>query len=232
MRSILFLLLISFSSYAQIGDQRNGLLSGTRFGKGMGIFVNGGSENFEIDGYLDADTDFGLFGDLWFSQIDFDQTTNIEINTSLGYMLQLKPKSAIGFGYSMYSYLGDNISFQNDEGELFLGVIIGPVTGIIFFDNGLSNFNYLSKIDMKYGLLKDVPFEFFFQCYFEEQNYDINLSIIKNIYDHFIFGYMLSREKYDREYRQKFVKNGQSYIINQVQQEEGFFHKIYVGYVF
>ena len=42
---------------------------------------------------------------------------------------------------------------------------------------------------------------------FEKDSYDINFSFIKNIYDHITFGYMLSREKFDREYPQKFIKN-------------------------
>ena len=99
MKRILFFLFISVSAHGQAEKQRNG----TRFGKGMGVFVNAGSEQFEIDGYMDADMDFGLFGDLWFGQIDFDQNTNIELNTSLGYALQIKPNTAVGLGYSKFS---------------------------------------------------------------------------------------------------------------------------------
>ena len=124
MKRILFFLFISVLAHGQADKQRNGLFSNTRFGKGMGVFVNGGSEQFEIDGYMNADMDFGLFVDLWFSQVDFDQNTNIELNTSLGYALQIKPNTAVGLGYSKFSYLGDEVSFLHDEGSCFLGRLL------------------------------------------------------------------------------------------------------------
>ena len=232
MKRILFFLFISVSAHGQAEKQRNGLLSNTRFGKGMGVFVNAGSEQFEIDGYMDADMDFGLFGDLWFSHVDFDQNTNIELNTSLGYALQIKPNTAVGLGYSKFSYLGDEVSFLHDEGELFFGTVIGPVTGVVFIDSESNNLNYLGKIDMNHGPLKNVPADIFLQGYFEEENYDINISIIKNIHNHFTVGYMLSREKYDYEQPHKFMKNGQAYMKNTIEKEEGFFHTIYAGYIF
>ena len=85
---------------------------------------------------------------------------------------------------------------------------------------------------MNHGPLKNVPADIFLQGYFEEENYDINISIIKNIHNHFTVGYMLSREKYDYEQPHKFIKNGQSYMKNTIEKEEGFFHTIYAGYIF
>jgi len=47
------------------------------------------------------------------------------------------------------------------------------------------------------------------------------LEIIENYY-----------EKYDYEQPHKFIKNGQSYMKNTIENEEGFFHTIYAGYIF
>ena len=232
MKKILLFLFINGLAFGQAEKQHNGLLSNTRFGKGMGIFVNIGSENFEIDGYMDINTDFGLFGDLWFSQVDFDQNTNTELNTSLGYALRIKPNTTVGLGYSKFSYLDDDASFLNDEGELFIGVAIGPATGVVFIDSEPYSLDYLCKIDMNHGPLKNFSADIFLQGYFEGQNYDIDISIIKNVYNHFTLGYILSREKYDYEQPYKFIKNGESYIKNSFQKEERFFHKIYAGYTF
>ena len=232
MKRVLVFLFINALALGQEKKQYNGLFSNTRFGKGMGIFVNGGSEKFEIDGYMDINTDFGLFGDLWFSQIDFDQNTDIELNTSLGYALQIKINTAIGLGYSKFSYLDDDASFLNDEGEFFIGSVIGPVTGVVFMDSEPNSLDYFCKIDMNHGPLKNFPADIFLQGYFEEENYDIGISIIKNIYNHFTLGYILSREKYDYEQPHKFMKNGQTYMKNTIKKEEGFFHTIHAGYIF
>ena len=198
----------------------------------MGVFVNGGSEQFEIDGYIDANMDFGLFGDLWFSQLDFDKNTNIELNTNLGYALKLRSNTAVGLGYSKLSYLGDEVSFLGDQGDIFFGTSVGPITAIIFIGSENKNLDYLGKIDMNQGPLKNIPADIFLQGYFEQENYDINISITKNIHSDFTVGYMLSREKYDNEQSYRFTKNGQTYMKYAIEKEEGFFHTIYAGYIF
>ena len=90
----------------------------------------------------------------------------------------------------------------------------------------------LCKIDLNYGPLKKIPIDIFLQGYFEQENFDINISFIKRIKDHFTLGYILSREKYDDIQTRSFVKNGQNYTMDFINNEQGIFHKIYAGLVF
>ena len=232
MAKLCILIFLLFFPFLMAEDKRNSIISRSGFGKNIGVFVNGGTEEFEIDGYIDANMDFGLFADIWFSQVDFDQNSDIELNTSLGYLLEITKNFSAGIGYSKFSYLGDDQSFKNDEGEFFFGAVIGPATGLIFLDYEFYKFDYMCKIDLNHGPLKKIPIDIFLQGYFEQENFDINISFIKRIKDHFTLGYILSREKYDDIQTRSFVKNGQNYTIDFINNEQGIFHKIYAGLVF
>ena len=228
---LLFQLLLDIS-YAQSPDIRTGLFSSGRFGNSAGIFMNTGDNQFELDGFIETETNFGLYGNIWFSQIDFDEDTNIEMNTTIGYVKKYNNRTKLGMGYTKYSNIGDEVSLMNDQGEVFIGADTGPITFAVFYELDSMVPDFLGTINLNYGPLSDIPLDISLLGYIEKENYELSTIVSKVFQKNLSIGYILTWEKYGNDETIKYNKEGQEYSKQIEYEFTGFFNTIYIGFVF
>ena len=231
-RGMIILLLLLDISYAQSPDIRTGLFSSGRFGNSAGIFMNTGDNQFELDGFIETETNFGLYGNIWFSQIDFDEDTNIEMNTTIGYVKKYKNRAKLGMGYTKYSDIGNEVSIINDQEEVFIGVDTGPITFAVFYELDSMVPDFLGTINLNYGPLSDIPLDISLLGYIEKENYELSTIVSKVFQKNLSIGYILTWEKYGNDETIKYNKEGQEYSKQIEYEFTGFFNTIYIGFVF
>ena len=229
---LLLLQLLLDISYAQSPDIRTGLFSSGRFGNSAGIFMNTGDNQFELDGFIETETNFGLYGNIWFSQIDFDEDTNIEMNTTIGYVKKYKNRAKLGMGYTKYSDIGNEVSIINDQEEVFIGVDTGPITFAVFYELDSMVPDFLGTINLNYGPLSDIPLDISLLGYIEKENYELSTIVSKVFQKNLSIGYILTWEKYGNDETIKYNKEGQEYSKQIEYEFTGFFNTIYIGFVF
>ena len=229
---LLLLQLLLDILYAQSPDIRTGLFSSGRFGNSAGIFMNTGDNQFELDGFIETETNFGLYGNIWFSQIDFDEDTNIEMNTTIGYVKKYKNRAKLGMGYTKYSDIGNEVSIINDQEEVFIGVDTGPITFAVFYELDSMVPDFLGTINLNYGPLSDIPLDISLLGYIEKENYELSTIVSKVFQKNLSIGYILTWEKYGNDETIKYNKEGQEYSKQIEYEFTGFFNTIYIGFVF
>ena len=194
--------------------------------------MNTGDDQFEFDGFFETETNFGLYGNIWFSQIDFDKDTNIEMNTTIGYAKKYKDLAKLGMGYTKYSYIGDEVSLMNDQAEIFVGADTGPITFAVFYEPDSMVPDFLGTINLNYGPLSDIPLDISLLGYIEKENYELNIRVSKVVQKYLSIGYILTWEKYGNDKKIKYNIEGQEYSKQIEYESTGFFNIIYIGFVF
>ena len=194
--------------------------------------MNTGDNQFELDGFIETETNFGLYGNIWFSQIDFDEDTNIEMNTTIGYVKKYKNRAKLGMGYTKYSDIGNEVSIINDQEEVFIGVDTGPITFAVFYELDSMVPDFLGAINLNYGPLSDIPLDISLLGYIEKENYELSTIVSKVFQKNLSIGYILTWEKYGNDETIKYNKEGQEYSKQIEYEFTGFFNTIYIGFVF
>ena len=228
---ILLLQLLLDISYTQSPDIRSGLLSNGRFGNSAGIFMNIEDDQFEFDGFFETETNFGLYGNIWFSQIDFDKHTNIEMNTTIGYVKMYKNIAKLGMGYTKYSNIANEVSSMNDQAEIFIGVDIDPITFAVFYEPDSMITDFLGTVNLNYGPLSNIPLDISLLGYIEKENYEMSIMVSKVFQKNLSIGYVLTLEKYGNNETIKFNKKGQEYSKQIEYEFTGLSNIIYIGFV-
>ena len=231
-RKTILLLILFCISYGQSPDQHSGLFSNERFGTSIGFFINVVDDQIEFDGFFETETDFGIYGNIWFSQIDFDKSTNAELNTTIGYAKKYKNYATLGLGYTKYSYIGDEVSLMNDQAEIFVGADTGPITFAVFYEPDSMVPDFLGTINLNYGPLSDIPLDISLLGYIEKENYELNIRVSKVVQKYLSIGYILTWEKYGNDKKIKYNIEGQEYSKQIEYESTGFFNIIYIGFVF
>ena len=226
------IILFSLSLCMGQSSEKSGFFKNKKFGTGMGIFFNTGTDELEIDGYVEGYTRSGFFGEIWFSHLDMDQSTNIQFNPSLGYTYRLSSNLSLGTGLTIFSYFGDEVSFTEDEKDLFLGFNAGPVVVLGFWNLQQSGNEILGNLDCNYGPLTDFPVQITLMSVFGQSGSEIFLTLSKKIRSRIITGYTISSEIYESDRRRSIKNNGQFYSYNKIVKDKGIFHSVYFGYVF
>ena len=221
-----FVFIFLIASFSQA--QKNNILKNSS-DYSLGLFSNVGSEGFEIDGYVEANLLNGIFFELGVNQIDLDEESSMQLVPSLGLAYQVNKNISVGLGYSLYT----NIENSNENGdEIFFGSILGPITGVLSYDIDTKFFNYLFIIDLNFGPLKSFPISLTSYNYIENDNFDFNFRLEKNINKILNIGYIISREKYDYEERFSFKAKSDKYGKSLVLKDEAFFHTFFLGFLF
>ena len=193
--------------------------------------MNTGENQFELDGFIETETNFGLYGNIWFSQIDFDEDTNIEMNTTIGYVKKYKNRAKLGMGYTKYSDIGNEVSIINDQEEVFIGVDTGPITFAVFYELDSMVPDFLGTINLNYGPLSDIPLDISLLGYIEKENYELSTIVSKVFQKNLSIGYILTWEKYGNDETIKYNKEGQEYSKQIEYEFTGFFNTIYIGFM-
>ena len=226
MKIILIILLWFSISFCQTAKQSSGALN-PNIGMSAGAYANAGTDKFELDGFFEIQSINGLYGDLWFSQLDLDSETSLEFTSSLGWMIEIAPDLTLAGGISNNTELkGGRLN------EFFIGGNISLFTGLAFFgiNNTLSNF--IGIFDLNFGPLINIPVDLSVMSVTENSASDLFFMLKKTTTKGFTAGYTFSRERFESEETRTFTKQGHTKSWTVPVQQDGFFNTIYIGVTF
>ncbi|MDP6202311.1 MAG: hypothetical protein QF616_08800 [Candidatus Marinimicrobia bacterium] len=213
-------------SFCQTAKQSSGALN-SNVGMSAGAYANAGTDKMEVDGFFEIQSINGLYGDLWFSQLDLDSETSLEFTSSLGWMKEIAPDLTLAAGISNNTELnGESLN------ELFIGGNISLFTGLAFSGINDTPSNFIGIFDLNFGPLKNIPVDLSVMSVTENSASDLFFMVKKTTAKGFTAGYTFSRERFESEETRTFTKQGHTTIKPVPVQEDGFFNTIYVGVTF
>lgn len=199
-------------------------IPGKTFGTQSGVFFNAGTNGLDLEGYFEIQSSTGFFGDIWLAQIDKDEETDLEINSSIGWMNEVAPNLILGGGFS-------NDATQNLN-EIFLGGNVGLLTLIGYFGIDDTPANFLGILNLNMGPLKKSLFDISIMGIRESSGSDLFFMMARDFEGGIKLGYNFSRERFESEETKSFTKQGHTKTWTVPIQKDGFFHTIYFGLTF
>lgn len=213
-------------SFCQTAKQSSGALN-SNVGMSAGAYANAGTDKMEVDGFFEIQSINGLYGDLWFSQLDLDSETSLEFTSSLGWMKEIAPDLTLAAGISNNTELnGESLN------ELFIGGNISLFTGLAFSGINDTPSNFIGIFDLNFGPLKNIPVDLSVMSVTENSASDLFFMLKKTTAKGFTAGYTFSRERFELEETRTFTKQGHTKSWTVPVQQDGFFNTIYVGVTF
>ena len=226
MKIILTTLLWLSISFCQTAKQSSGALN-SNVGMSAGAYANAGTDKMEVDGFFEIQSINGLYGDVWFSQLDLDSETSLEFTSSLGWMIEIAPDLTLAGGISNNTELnGESLN------ELFIGGNISLFTGLAFSGINDTPSNFIGIFDLNFGPLKNISVDLSMMSVSDEDGSDIFFMLKKTMTKGFIAGYTFSRERFESEETRTFTKQGHTYSFPVAVQQDGFFNTLYIGVTF
>ena len=224
MKIILTTLLWLSISFCQMSKQSFEALN-PNIGMSAGVYANAGADKMEVDGFFEIQSINGLYGDVWFSQLDLDSETSLEFTSSLGWMKEIAPDLTLAAGISNNTELnGESLN------ELFIGGNISLFTGLAFSGINDTPSNFIGIFDLNFGPLKNIPVDLSMMSVSDEAGSDLFFMLKKTMTKGFIAGYTFSRERFESE--RTFTKQGHTKSWTVPVQQDGFFNTIYIGVTF
>jgi len=213
-------------SFCQTAKQSSGALN-SNVGMSAGAYANAGTDKMEVDGFFEIQSINGLYGDLWFSQLDLDSETSLEFTSSLGWMKEIAPDLTLAAGISNNTELnGESLN------ELFIGGNISLFTGLAFSGINDTPSNFIGIFDLNFGPLKNIPVDLSVMSVTENSASDLFFMLKKTTAKGFTAGYTFSRERFESEETRTFTKQGHTKSWTVPVQQDGFFNTIYIGVTF
>ena len=213
-------------SFCQTAKQSSGALN-SNVGMSAGTYANAGTDKMEVDGFFEIQSINGLYGDVWFSQLDLDSETSLEFTSSLGWMKEIAPDLTLAAGISNNTELnGERLN------EFFIGGNISLFTGLAFFGINDTPSNFIGIFDLNFGPLKNIPVDLSMMSVSDEAGSDLFFMLKKTTTKGFIAGYIFSRERFESEETRTFTKQGHTKSWTEPVQQDGFFNTIYIGVTF
>ncbi|SVA57768.1 uncharacterized protein METZ01_LOCUS110622, partial [marine metagenome] len=174
-------------SFCQTTKQSSGALN-PNIGMSAGTYANAGTDKLEVDGFFEIQFINGLYGDVWFSNLDMDSETSLEFNSSLGWMKKVAPDLTLAGGISNNTELnGERLN------EFFIGGNISLFTGLAFFGINDTPSNFIGIFDLNFGPLKNIPVDLSMMSVSDEAGSDLFFMLKKTMTKNFIAGYTFSR---------------------------------------
>ena len=217
---VLFLIVIK-SGISQSIEEKESLL-GPKIGTRVGGYLNAGTNGLEIDGFFEIQNKNGLFADLWITQME-------TANGSVGIMRAVSPGLTLGGGYSHYSEIDVEANMLH---EIFFGADLNFFTGALFLSIGEdTDPNLIGILDIG-ALIKDSPMDISSVIVRDNNGQDISINISKDFRTGFTMGYVFSLERYEGQENRIFNKDGINKTYYVTIQDQGYFHNIFIGFIF
>ena len=224
---IISITLLWFSiSFCQTAKQSSSALN-PNIGMSAGTYANAGTDKLEVDGFFEVQSINGLYGDIWFSNLDMDSETSLEFTSSLGWLIEIAPDLTLAGGISNNTVLnGESLN------ELFIGGNISLFTGLAFFGINNTPSNFIGIFNLNFGPLKNIPVDLSVMSVTENSASDLFFMLKKTTAKGFTAGYTFSRERFESEETRTFTKQGHTKSRKVLVQQDGFFNTIYIGVTF
>jgi hypothetical protein len=229
-------------SFCQTTKQSSGALN-SNIGMSAGAYANAGTDKMDVDGFFEIQSINGLYGDVWFSQLDLDSETSLEFTSSLGWMKKVAPDFTLAGGISNNTELNLTLAEGIEEivfgtvsyeslNEFFIGGNISLFTGLAFFGINDTPSNFIGIFDLNFGPLKNIPVDLSVMSVTENSASDLFFMLKKTTAKGFTAGYTFSRERFESEETRTFTKQGHTKSWTVPVQQDGFFNTIYIGVTF
>ena len=213
-------------SFCQTAKQSSGVLN-SNIGMSAGAYANAGTDKMDVDGFFEIQSINGLYGDVWFSQLDLDSATSLEFTSSLGWMIEIAPDLTLAGGISNNTELkGESLN------ELFIGGNISLFTGLAFFGINDTPSNFIGIFDLNFGPLKNIPVDLSMMSVSDEAGSDLFFDVKKTMTKGFIVGYTFSRERFESEEKRTITKLGDTKTWPVSVEQDVFINTIYIGITF
>ena len=193
----------------------------------LGGFMNISDGALDFECLANIQSDYGIYGNIWLSQIDYYSNTDIQSNISLGFNKKFDSGFSLDLGYA------HNYSFSEEPEqvpELFIGADINNVSVWTFVgDSGIS-FESWFKPDL--DILNESNLDLLLYGFAEKNGYDLSINISNQLTDLLIVGMMLGYENYSEENKFTYNKNNNKKSITITNNYSGISSMIYLGFLF
>ena len=152
-KNYLFLLMFSTVLFSQVKNNRS-LFSSDKYV--LGGFINASDIGLDLEFLANVDTRYGLYGNIWFNQIDYYSDTDIQSNTSIGYNKKFIGGFLLDFGYSYNYSFADR---PEQLSEIYLGAGLENISIYTYISD--NDFSFESWYKPNIDVLKKTPLQIF-----------------------------------------------------------------------
>lgn len=193
----------------------------------LGGFMNVSDGALDFECLANIQSDYGIYGNIWLSQIDYYSNTDIQSNISLGFNKKFDK------GFSLNLGVAHNYSFSEvpeQIPELFIGVDLKNFSVWSFLgNNGIS---YESWLNPDLEILNESNLDFLLYGFTDPNGYDLSINISNQITNLLIVGFMFGYEHYSEENKITFNKNNETKSFTITNDYSGIASMVYLGFLF
>ena len=184
-------LLVHNCSNAQLNNNK-GNFKDDRYS--FGGFINFDQGEFDFEVLSNIKNKYGFYGNIWISQIDFDNSTSTLNYFSLGYNRIINESLSLDLGYAQNFSINEE---ENEIPEIFAGINYNAISLWAFLaENSISLESWYKP---GFNFLDNNNLDLLFYGFFNNDGYDLSLNISRQFSSSIIFGFMFGYEDYSNE---------------------------------
>ena len=184
-------LLVHNCSNAQLNNNK-GNFKDDRYS--FGGFINFDQGEFDFEVLSNIKNKYGFYGNIWISQIDFDNSTSTLNYFSLGYNRIINESLSLDLGYAQNFSINEE---ENEMPEIFAGINYNAISLWAFLaENSISLESWYKP---GFNFLDNNNLDLLFYGFFNNDGYDLSLNISRQFSSSIIFGFMFGYEDYSNE---------------------------------
>ena len=222
-KNYLFLLMFFTVLFGQVKNNRS-LFPRDKYV--LGGFINASDIGLDFEFLANVDTRYGLYGNIWFNQIDYYSDTDIQSNTSIGYNKKFIGGFLLDFGYSYNYSFADR---PEQLSEIYLGAGLENISIYTYISD--NDFSFESWYKPNIDVLNKSSLDYLFYGYLEQNGYDVSINISNQLSDNLIAGIMLGYEHYNENDSITYEKNNQKKTYKITNTYSGISSMIYFGFL-
>ena len=193
----------------------------------LGGFMNVDDSGLDFDFLANVESQFGLYSNIWLSQIDYYSNTDVQSNFSVGYTKKFNSGLSFDLGYS------HNYSFGETTGEVpevYFGIDVNNISIWVFAGN--NGFSFESWYKPNIDALSESNLDLLLYGFIEQDGYDLSVNISSQLTNKIIAGVMMDYENYNRKNEITFTKNDQKKSKIFIDSYSGVSTMLYFGFLF
>ena len=192
----------------------------------LGGFMNANDGGLDFEVLANVESRYGVYGNIWLSQIDYYSNTDMQSNISLG----LNKKFHNDFSLDLGCTYNHSISEDSEQvPELYFGTDINNISVWTYIGNNGISFESWYKPDI--DELNKSNLDLLLYGFIEKNGYDLSINISNQLTKQLIAGVMLGYEKYSENNDITFKKNNKTKSFTVTNDYSSISSMIYVGFL-